>query len=360
MSKYRYQEKKNQQRGVKSFADLAPPRPVSNLPDWPDMHQWEKDGEDHICIERKAKTELGRFLCTDNGDFPFTSRYFGRFNCLEGFWLYVTCPNFSRREHLRTVYGSAMQGIRRDAMATQVKTNNLRAIMMQAMYDRIVQNEKLRDLFIDNTLPFDMYHIDTETGRRMRAPHMMHMVFVGYHLLFLCLYEGSDIDSAIQHARNNKEGDMYADLLPPYQIEWLKNQERIRLEKEERKRLDALAEEEAQKERAERDALNARLESESEQPSGDVVIVQEPIAEDYDPVVSTVSESKESEIVTPAGSVGSVPIWPIDHTSLVPASDLPETAEVIEVKPSDLTKDQIGSILLEQAQEVIEVIADNQ
>jgi hypothetical protein len=38
----------------------------------------------------------------------------------------------------------------------------------------------------------------------------------------------------------------------------------------------------------------------------------------------------------------------------------PETAEVIEVKPSDLTKDQIGSILLEQAQEVIEVIADNQ
>lgn len=338
MSTSRYKQKKEQQRGVKSFADLAPQR-RSILPDWPDMHQWKKDGEDHICIERKAATELGRYLCMDNGDFPFTSRYFGKFNCLEGFWLYVTCPNFGRREHLRTVSGTAMQGIRRDAMATMVKVNNLRAIMMQAMYDRIVQNEKLRELFINNTLPFDMYHIDFDTGRRMRAPHMMHMVYIGYHLLFECLYEGGEVSAAIEHARNIKEGDMYNDLLPAYQIEWLNNQERIRKEKEERKRLDAIAEEEAQKERQERDALNAKLEQEAvasqpvEQPSESTRSLNWPIEEI---LPSTVSEK-------------------VDTTE-----DMGIKEEVIEVKPSDLTQDQIGGILLEQAQVVLETVTDNQ
>lgn len=276
----KYQNKKVQQRGIKSFADIAPNHHVSNLADWPDMHQWMEDGEDHICIERKARTELGRYLCMDNGDFPFTSRYFGRFNSLEGFWLYVTCPDFGRREHLRTVSGVALQNIRRDAMTVMVKINNLRAIMMQAMYDRIVQNESLRALFIENKLPFDMYRVDEETGRRMRAPHMMHMVYVGYHNLLECLKEGGDVDSAIFHARNEKDGDMYRDLLPAYQIAWLNNREKQLKEKEERARLDALAEQQAQKEREEAAfALAAEVVPEAE--------LVEAIPPVYEDIVST-------------------------------------------------------------------------
>lgn len=345
MSKSRYQEKRIQNRGVKSFADLAPPRYVSLLPDWPDMHQWVKDGEDHVCIERKARTELGRALCLDNGDYPFTSRYFGRFSSIEGFWLYVTCPNFNRREHLRTAYGLSLQGIRREALTTSTKVNNIRAIVMQAMYDRIVQNEKLRTLFIDNTLPFDMYHIDNETGRRMRAPHMTHMAYVCYHLLFQCLSEGGDVDSAIQHARNDKEGDMYANLLPAYQIEWLKNQERKRLEAEERKRLEALAEEEEEQRRKELAALDAAIEIQHPNGAGvaEPVDVNEPTAEE------TVVGDAETEIQPISVSV-------FDNSNIYKA---PDADEIIEVKPSDLNEEQIGSVLLNHAQDVIETINDN-
>ena len=338
MSKSRYQEKRAQNRGVKSFADLAPQRYVSVLPDWPDMHQWEKDGEDHVCIERKARTELGRALCLDNGDYPFTSRYFGRFSSIEGFWLYVTCPNFNRREHLRTVHGASLQGIRREALATSNKVNNIRAIVMQAMYDRIVQNEKLRTLFIDNTLPFDMYHIDNETGRRMRAPHMTHMAYVCYHLLFQCLSEGGDVDSAIQNARNDKEGDMYANLLPTYQIEWLKNQERKRLEAEERKRLEALAEQEEEQRRKELMALDSAIETESRTDAAPAVVEEH--------VVGYIEKQVEN-----------FPSNVFDNSNIFKK---PEDDEIIEVKPSDLSEEQLGSVLLNHAQDVIEVITDNQ
>ena len=354
MSKSRYQEKKDKKQPVKSFAELAPQRFISNLPDWPDMHQWVKDGEDHICIERKAKTELGRSLCLDNGDYPFTSRYFGKFNSLEGYWLYVTCPDFNRREHLRSVSGVALQGIRRDAMNTMVKTSNLRSIMMQAMYDRIVQNEKLRELFIENTLPFDMYHVDYESGRRMRAAHMMHMTYVCYHMLFECLSEGGDVESAIQHARNDKEGDMYAKLLPAYQVEWLKNQERIRAEKAERKHKEEVAQQIDRDRLAELAALDAAMEAESQQAEADNIIKDE-VAVPVDEVGEVGKEPEASEVSLRELSSLSVAV---DDNSYGIVAELKPS--LVEVKPSDLTQEQVGSILMDHANGVIETIRDNQ
>jgi hypothetical protein len=116
--------------------------------------------------------------------------------------------------------------------------SNLRAILMQAIYERIVQNQRLLDMFTANPLPFDMYRIDHATGRRMRSPHMMHMVYVGYYNLHECLINEGDVDSAIEQARSRKEGDMYEDLLPAYQLKWLREQHALQLAKEERARAD--------------------------------------------------------------------------------------------------------------------------
>jgi hypothetical protein len=94
------------------------------------------------------------------------------------------------------------------------------------------------------------------------------------------LKEGGDVDSAIFHARNEKDGDMYRDLLPAYQIAWLNNREKQLKEKEERAHLDALAEQQAQKEREEAAfALAAEVVPEAE--------LVEAIPPVYEDIVST-------------------------------------------------------------------------
>ncbi len=119
----------------------------------PARYDVDTDGIDHINIDPRAKTELGRLL-SHFTESPFTHPYLGKFNSMEGYWYYVKAlvPDDYLRglsERPAYLYGKALQ---------QVRRRHFQDIIMDGNYQKIKENDHLRTLLIASTLPFSQYY----------------------------------------------------------------------------------------------------------------------------------------------------------------------------------------------------------
>ena len=75
----------NSNQVLKSFNQLK--KVTSRIPESP--AHWESDGVDHICIDRKAATELGRALSTGT-DINWSHPVLGFFRSLDNLWYFLS------------------------------------------------------------------------------------------------------------------------------------------------------------------------------------------------------------------------------------------------------------------------------
>ena len=130
-------------------------RPVAET--WKPTHPHQlEDGKTHINIDARGQTELGRMLVH-----TFKSNMihptFGPFNSIEGFWAYIRSNVKSDRDRFRYVSGTTAK--RESRIKDPRYIQNFHDIIIEANYFKILQNEKLKKLFIESTLPFDSYYI---------------------------------------------------------------------------------------------------------------------------------------------------------------------------------------------------------
>lgn len=125
------------------------------------------DGATHVNIYSKSRCELGRLL-SNFAEVPFDHPVYGKFKSIEGFWYWLTVPNEeSRKNQLRLVsgygakiLGRALRG--KDWESTEIfKRSILEALEIKA------QNEKIKKLLSENTLPFAHYYVyDFNNGKK--------------------------------------------------------------------------------------------------------------------------------------------------------------------------------------------------
>jgi hypothetical protein len=123
------------------------------------------DGVDHINIGNDAKTELGQLLAHFT-ESHFTHPYLGSFNCMEGYWHYVRAEHPDDKLRLLVgraayLYGKKFKTIRRTAF---------REIIMDGNYQKIVENDRLRELLVKSTLPFMQYFAYGPEGLLINPP----------------------------------------------------------------------------------------------------------------------------------------------------------------------------------------------
>jgi hypothetical protein len=111
------------------------------------------DGIDHINVGPKAQTELG-LLLSHFTESRFTHPYLGPFNSMEGYWFYVKAKKTDDR--LRSLSGKAAYQVGKGI--EHIRRRYFRTIIMDGNYQKIKQNDRLRELLIESTLPITQYY----------------------------------------------------------------------------------------------------------------------------------------------------------------------------------------------------------
>ncbi len=113
------------------------------------------DGITHINVHPvHGATDLGRTLSTFAYT-PFSHPYYGKFNCLEGFWHFIR--NEERDDKLRYVsHNKALELGKKGKVSDYPE---FREDVIGAMYQKIIQDPALLKEFCESELPFDMYYI---------------------------------------------------------------------------------------------------------------------------------------------------------------------------------------------------------
>lgn len=119
-------------------------------------HSKANDGIDHINIHSRASTELGVLLSHLN-HMPFVHPHYGSFYSMEGFWFYARC-GFNEALAGRLRYLSGHRARKLGHTFPLVKDEHFKEIIIAANYQKIFQNDRLRLLIRDSTLPFDHYY----------------------------------------------------------------------------------------------------------------------------------------------------------------------------------------------------------
>lgn len=159
MSNGQLQDKLSSIRGkvpVKAQGTTKSIRPVS-------ASAWKGDGVDHINVWEDGVTDMGRML-SHRHEASFNHSHFGRFKTVEGFDNYI--QSVEKDDRLRYMSGPPLSHLAKQL--THVPILYFRAILVDTYYQRIKQDKKLSDLFINSTLPFDLYYIVKRTGVKVR------------------------------------------------------------------------------------------------------------------------------------------------------------------------------------------------
>lgn len=114
----------------------------------------EDDGRTHINISSNGATQLGRDL-THFAAIPFIHPIYGPFKTMEGFWHYIKGQDPD--DAFRTLTASKAKQYAKDRIT--VKRPNFINIVKEANFHKIEQNEVLKQLMIDSTLPFEYYYL---------------------------------------------------------------------------------------------------------------------------------------------------------------------------------------------------------
>lgn len=112
------------------------------------------DGITYINIWIYGKTEVGRAL-SHFYESPFLHPYFGQFNSMEGFWYYIKTRE--KDDRLRILAAAEAKALGKTLTRYYVK--NFHEIINAANFYRIEQNEKIKKLLMESTLPFEYYYL---------------------------------------------------------------------------------------------------------------------------------------------------------------------------------------------------------
>lgn len=119
----------------------------------PSPMMYDQDGVDHINVCSFAETELGRMLSMQYRH-TFTHEHFGKFATVDGFWHWLT--SFERDDRLRRLSGKQLKEFSR--RLTKMRVPMFRFLINDAIWQRINQDEKLKELMISSKLPFTCYY----------------------------------------------------------------------------------------------------------------------------------------------------------------------------------------------------------
>lgn len=116
---------------------------------------WEGDSIDHINVQNNAITPIGRFLA-HNSNFTFRHSHYGDFASIESFAVWLT--TVERDDRLRTCSGNEAHYQKRKL--THRPVTNMRAILLDADFQKLNQYPEALAAFKESTLPFDNYFFE--------------------------------------------------------------------------------------------------------------------------------------------------------------------------------------------------------
>lgn len=112
-----------------------------------------KDGIDHINIYSKGRTELGKLLSNFTHS-PFEHKMYGKFNTVEGFWHWLKTDK--QYDIFRECSGAEAKSMSKNY--SFVFNGDFKSEIKKAILLKIEQNEKIKQLLKDSTLPLTHYY----------------------------------------------------------------------------------------------------------------------------------------------------------------------------------------------------------
>lgn len=162
-----------------------------------------EDGVDHINIWEQGETDLGKALAHAT-NLSFVHSRYGRFSNIESFWHYIRSSE--RDDRIRTMIGKTLKQFA--YKLTPCRVPNFRAIIMNANYQKLVQNPEIIDVLVNTDMPFDCYYIyRREDGIRVR-PNSASWIISGFNEIRKAFKEEREPD--LSFLRDDTCADMFA------------------------------------------------------------------------------------------------------------------------------------------------------
>jgi hypothetical protein len=152
----------NSSQALKSFNQLK--KVTSRIPESP--AQWESDGVDHICIDRKAATELGRALSTGT-DINWNHPVLGFFRSLDNLWYFLSVGK--PHDALRRLQRREAIEFARNECGGLAYYPNIEAVFLDSIYRYLKSKKHLVEKLTTCDLPFDIYYTNLGGIRGLRC-----------------------------------------------------------------------------------------------------------------------------------------------------------------------------------------------
>jgi hypothetical protein len=198
-------------------------RPVRQTHFRRDVNELGMDGEDHINIHGKAKTELGRYI--DFGHMHWIEHpVLGSFRSIYSLWSFLKAKQ--RDDQLRRMpIQLARKHIQEYCGGTRDKVPNFRAIILDTFYHRLKVDRHLQKLFLESSLPFDNYRT-LDSGIRERF-EQCYWIVPAIEMIRTAMKNGQEPDfSPYIHEGTDIYGAILKEMVPEMKIEEPKSKKR--------------------------------------------------------------------------------------------------------------------------------------
>lgn len=175
----------NSSQVLKSFNQLK--KVTSRIPESP--AQWESDGVDHICIDRKAATELGRALSTGT-DINWSHPVLGFFRSLDNLWYFLSVGK--PHDALRRLQRREAIEFARNECGGLAYYPNIEAVFLDSIYRYLKSKKHLVEKLTTCDLPFDIYYTNLGGIRSRRVTNLW--MIDGYYEIQAALRENREPD----------------------------------------------------------------------------------------------------------------------------------------------------------------------
>lgn len=175
----------NSNQVLKSFNQLK--KVTSRIPESP--AHWEGDGVDHICIDRKAATELGRALST-GADINWSHPVLGFFRSLDNLWYFLSVGK--PHDALRRLQRREAIEFARNECGGLAYYPNIEAVFLDSIYRYLKSKKHLVEKLTTCDLPFDIYYTNLGGIRSRRVTNLW--MIDGYYEIQAALRENREPD----------------------------------------------------------------------------------------------------------------------------------------------------------------------
>lgn len=192
----------NSNQVLKSFNQLK--KVTSRIPESP--AHWESDGVDHICIDRKAATELGRALSTGT-DINWSHPVLGFFRSLDNLWYFLSVGK--PHDALRRLQRREAIEFARNECGGLAYYPNIEAVFLDSIYRYLKSKKHLVEKLTTCDLPFDIYYTNLGGIRSRRVTNLW--MIDGYYEIQAALRENRepDLEPWVTHS----EPHIYHDIM---------------------------------------------------------------------------------------------------------------------------------------------------